>query len=72
MIQVQLKLRPTKAQERTMERWLWHLTGVYNWAVKTIEHQVQGGHRLSLFDLRARTSKSHLEIPPRRARHAGL
>lgn len=38
MIQVQLKLRPTKAQERQFERWLWHLTGVYNWSVKKIEH----------------------------------
>ena len=26
---VKLKLRP--AQERILTRWLWHLTGVYNW-----------------------------------------
>lgn len=37
MIQVQLKLRPTKAQARTFDRWLWHLTGVYNWALKKTE-----------------------------------
>jgi hypothetical protein len=31
MIQVQLKLRPTRAQSRTFDRWLWHLTAVWNW-----------------------------------------
>ena len=33
MIQYQLKLRPTRAQERTLGQWLWHLTGVWNWAI---------------------------------------
>lgn len=51
MIQVQLKLRPTKAQERTFERWLWHLTAVWNWAVKTIERE---GPNLSKFTLKSR------------------
>jgi putative transposase len=51
MIQVQLKLRLTKAQDRTLERWLWHLTAVWNWAVKTIERE---GPRLSLYTLFAR------------------
>lgn len=37
MIQVQLKLRMTKAQERDCERWLYHLTSVWNWAVRKIE-----------------------------------
>lgn len=50
MIQVQLKLRPTKAQERTLERWLWHLTGVWNWAVGVVEREP----RLSKYDLKAR------------------
>ncbi len=37
MIQVQLKLRMTKAQERDCERWLFHLASVYNWAIRKIE-----------------------------------
>lgn len=48
MIQVQLKLRPTKAQERQLNHWLWHLTGVWNWAVKKVE----ANPRLSLYDLK--------------------
>ena len=50
MIQVQLKLRPTKAQERALNRWLWHLTGVWNWTVKTLEHEP----KLSFYDLKNR------------------
>lgn len=45
MIQVQLKLRPTKAQERTFERWLWMLTGTWNWAIKKIEADAADGVR---------------------------
>lgn len=37
MIQRQLKLRPTKAQERELERWLYHLAAVWNWAIRKIE-----------------------------------
>src|SRR6266403_6291519 len=37
MIQVQLKLRMTKAQEAECERWLFHLASVYNWAIRKIE-----------------------------------
>lgn len=48
MIQVQLKLRPTKAQARTFDRWLWHLTGVYNWAVRKLE----ADPRLSVYELK--------------------
>ncbi len=50
MIQVQLKLRPTKAQERQLNHWLWHLTAVWNWAIKTIEREP----RLSSFDIKQR------------------
>lgn len=50
MLQVQLKLRPTKAQERTLERWLWHLTGVWNWTIRTVEHEP----RLSVYDVKRR------------------
>jgi putative transposase len=37
VIQVQLKLRPTRATEKEMERYLFHLTSVWNWAVRKIE-----------------------------------
>jgi transposase len=37
MIVRTLKLKLTKAQEAKLSQWLWHLTGVYNWAIKKIE-----------------------------------
>mgnify|MGYP001576935974 FL=1 len=37
MIQYQLKIRPTRTQERMLGEWLWILTGVWNWAVRKIE-----------------------------------
>lgn len=37
MIQRQLKLRLTRAQETTLGDWLWNLTGVWNWAIRKIE-----------------------------------
>lgn len=37
MIQVQLKLRMTKGQERECERWLYHLASVWNWSIRKIE-----------------------------------
>lgn len=43
MIQVQLKLKLSKRQGRQLDRWLWHLSGVYNWAVRKIEQDAQGG-----------------------------
>jgi putative transposase len=36
-VQCQLKLRLTKAQERELETWLYHLTSVWNWAIRKIE-----------------------------------
>lgn len=36
-VQYQLKLRLTKAQERELNTWLYHLTAVWNWAVRKIE-----------------------------------
>lgn len=51
---VVLKLRPTCAQAATFRRWLWHLTGVYNWAVKTIGREADRGVYLSAFGLKAR------------------
>ena len=43
MIQRQLKLRLTVKQEETLVSWLWHLTGVYNWAVRKIEQDAADG-----------------------------
>lgn len=53
MIQVQLKLILRPAQERQLQRWLWHLTGVYNWAVKKIEADSAGGIYWSNYRLEA-------------------
>lgn len=43
IIQSQLKLKLRPAQERMLVRWLWHLTGVYNWALKKIELDAKDG-----------------------------
>lgn len=40
MIQCQLKLKLTPRQEREAERWLRHLTSVWNWAIRKIENDV--------------------------------
>lgn len=37
MIQRQLKLRLTSKQESQLSEWLWHLTGVWNWAIRKLE-----------------------------------
>lgn len=37
MITRELKLKLTKKQERECQDYLWHLTGVYNWAIRTIK-----------------------------------
>ena len=37
MVQYQLKLRMTKAQQAECSRWLYHLAAVWNWAIRTIE-----------------------------------
>jgi putative transposase len=52
MIQVQLKLRPTRVQDRTMRRWLWHLTGVYNWTVRKVDLDAKDGIYHSSFALK--------------------
>jgi transposase len=41
MIQRQIKLRLSKAQEAQMADWLWCLTGVWNWAIRKIELDAQ-------------------------------
>jgi putative transposase len=37
MVVRKLKLKLNKSQEKTLEEWLWCLTGVYNWAIRKIE-----------------------------------
>lgn len=43
MIQVQLKLQLRPAQERQLGRWLFRLTGAYNWALRKIEADAAHG-----------------------------
>jgi transposase len=43
MIQVQLKLRPNQALDAKLDEWQWMLTGVWNWSVRKIENDAQGG-----------------------------
>lgn len=43
MIQRQLKLKLTNRQERDLERWLYHLTSVWNWAIRKIEADARDG-----------------------------
>lgn len=43
MIQYQLKLRLTPRQDRQLNRWLWHLASVWNWAIKKIENDARDG-----------------------------
>jgi transposase len=47
---LKLQLRPT--QERQLRRWLWHLTGVYNWAIGKLEADAKAGIRYSVYDLK--------------------
>ena len=43
MIQRPLKLRLTAQQERQLTDWLWHLTGVWNWAIRKLELDARDG-----------------------------
>ena len=43
MIQRQLKLRLTTTQEQQLTDWLWHLTGVWNWAIRKLELDAREG-----------------------------
>jgi IS605 OrfB family transposase len=51
MISRTLKLRLNRTQERELERWLWQLTGVYNWAIRKIELDADDGIYHSKYDL---------------------
>ena len=50
MITSTIKLRLNKKQEFILNGWLWNLTGVYNWAIKKIEHNAQDKIYFSSFD----------------------
>jgi len=52
IIQVQVKLQLRPAQERLLVRWLWHLTGVFNWAVTKIRRDAADGVYRSAYDLK--------------------
>ena len=43
MIQRQLKLRLNLSQEAQLNTWLFHLTGVWNWAIRKIEQDANDG-----------------------------
>jgi putative transposase len=43
MVQRQLKLRLKSRQKAQLDTWLWHLTGVYNWALRKIELDANDG-----------------------------
>jgi putative transposase len=53
MIQVQLKLKLTKVQEAKLNEWLWHLTAVWNWAIRKIELDAKDKIYHSEYDLEA-------------------
>ena len=46
-----LKLSLSKTQESLLEQWLWHLSGVYNWAIRKIALDARDGAWHSEFDL---------------------
>lgn len=50
MIQAQMKLCPNKRQAAQLEQWLFHLTSVWNWAVRKIELNANDGIYLSKFE----------------------
>lgn len=43
MIQYQLKLKLTPRQERQLTHWFYHLTAVWNWAIKRVERDAEIG-----------------------------
>jgi putative transposase len=61
--QVKLKLRPV--QERMLVRWLWHLSSVYNWAIRKIELDGAGGiwYRRSEFQNLLSGHSQKLRVP---------
>lgn len=55
-------MRPSKTQRRELDRWLWHLTGIYNWAIRLLELGWKDRMPLSLFDLTGRAARSGVRL----------
>lgn len=51
MIQRQLKLKLTAAQQRKCEAWLFRSTGIFNWVIRKIEQDSKGGKYWTAFGL---------------------
>ncbi len=65
MIVRTLKLKLNKGQEAKLDQWLWHLTGLYNFAIKRIEHDAQDKIYHSAFNCRSWIAghSDRMEIP---------
>jgi transposase len=50
MLTRELKLKLNRTQEKTLNAWLWNLTGVYNWAIRKIELNAKDKIYFSQFD----------------------
>lgn len=53
MISCTIKLHPTARQARRLDRWLWHLTGVWNWTVRKIELDAVDRRYYTEYDVKA-------------------
>jgi putative transposase len=64
----------TVRQEKALEGWLWHLTGVYNWASRKIELDAEDGFYHSGYDLQYQLKgvSKKLDIPVVALRDAAL
>ena len=51
MLVRELKLKPNKKQKQQFNEWLFHLTGVYNWALRKIELNANNKIYLGKYDL---------------------
>lgn len=67
IVQCQLKLILRPSQERQLVRWLWRLTGVYNWAIRKIELDANNQIYHSTYDLEGLLVGHHrkLDVPLR-------
>lgn len=61
MLTRELKLKPTKNQEKILEAWLFHLTAVYNWSIRSIEYGLDSKKYESYYSLQNKTD-GHAKI----------
>jgi putative transposase len=52
MVSRRLKLKPNRATERELERVMFQLTGLYNWAVRKLYQDARGGRFYTMYDFR--------------------